>query len=272
MKFPSPQKITAAIALSASISGCASIGTDPIAPREGSPVMTNHTPYSRCLSALSQQSGTNLPTVSVGQILDQTGQVSYSTITDSRTLTQGVSEMLISALYKTRKVRLAERLDIRIPLAERQLQDAGAMQIPAAPLNVQPVNFVILGALTELNYNILTQGARLYVGLVGAGTREAVINVGLDLRVIDTNTFQTVYVTSLQKQIVGNQVEAGIYRFFDNQLVEFDAGSVRNEPLQLGVRSVVEMAAYQILTEGLGLPITDTEECQVADGHYPAAY
>jgi curli production assembly/transport component CsgG/holdfast attachment protein HfaB len=89
--------------------------------------------------------------------------------------------------------------------------------------------------------------------------------------VVDATTFQTVYVTSLQKQIVGNQVEAGVYRFFDNQLVEFDAGTVRNEPLQLGVRSVVEMAAYQILTEGLGLPINDTQACQVADGHYPAA-
>ncbi|ABE58423.1 CsgG/HfaB family protein [Chromohalobacter israelensis] len=271
MKVSLPHKLTTALALTATLGGCASIGTAPVAPREGSRVMTNHTPYTRCLSALSQQPGENLPVVSVGQILDRTGQVSYSTITESRVLTQGVSEMLISALYKTRKVRLAERLDIRIPLAERQLKDAGAMQRAPAALNVQPVNFVILGALTELNYNILTQGARLYVGLIGASNREAVINVGLDLRVVDATTFQTVYVTSLQKQIVGNQVEAGVYRFFDNQLVEFDAGTVRNEPLQLGVRSVVEMAAYQILTEGLGLPINDTQACQVADGHYPAA-
>ncbi len=271
MKVPLPHKLTAAIMLTATLGGCASIGTDPVAPREGSRVMTNHTPYTRCLSALSQQPGRNLPVVSVGQIMDRTGQTSYSTITESRTLTQGVSEMLISALYKTRKVRLAERLDIRIPLAERQLEETGAMQRSPAALNVQPVNFVILGALTELNYNILTQGARLYVGLVGASNREAVINVGLDLRVVDATTFQTVYVTSLQKQIVGNQVEAGVYRFFDNQLVEFDAGTVRNEPLQLGVRSVVEMAAYQILTEGLGLPIEDTDACLVADGHYPAA-
>lgn len=138
MKRSLPQTLTAAMLLTATLGGCASIGTDPVAPREGSRVMTNHTPYSRCLSALSQQAGDNLPVVSVGQILDRTGQVSYSTITESRTLTQGVSEMLISALYKTRKVRLAERLDIRIPLAERQLKDAGAMQRQPAALNVQP--------------------------------------------------------------------------------------------------------------------------------------
>lgn len=270
MKLPLPHKISAAAMLTVTLSGCASIGTDPVAPREGSHVMTNHTPYTRCLSALSQQPGENLPVLSVGQIMDRTGQTSYSTITESHVLTQGVSEMLISALYKTRKVRLAERLDIRIPLAERQLNDTGAMQRTPAALNVQPVNFVILGALTELNYNILSQGARLFVGLGGASTREAVINVVLDLRVVDATTFQTVYVTSLQKQIVGNEIEAGVYRFFNNQLVEFDAGTVRNEPLQLGVRSVVEMAAYQILTEGLGLPIEDRNACLVADGHYPA--
>lgn len=271
MNVALPRKLTAALMLSTVLTGCASIGKGPVALREGSPVTTNHTPYSQCLSALGHQPGDRLPVLSVGQIVDRTGQASYSTITESRVLTQGVSEMLISALYKTRKVRLAERLDIRIPLAERQLHEAGAMQVAPAPLQVQPVNFVVLGALTELNYNILSQGTRLFVRLAGGGVREAVINVGLDLRVIDATSFQTIYVTSLQKQIVGQQVEAGVYRFFGNQLVEFDAGRVRNEPLQLGVRSVVEMAAYQILTEGLGLPNDDTEECRVADGHYPAA-
>lgn len=81
-----------------------------------------------------------------------------------------------------------------------------------------------------------------------------VINVGLDLRVVDVRTFRTLYVTSLQKQIVGFEVEAGVFSFFGNKLVEFDAGALRNEPLQVGVRSVVEMGVLQILTEGFGLP------------------
>jgi hypothetical protein len=40
------------------------------------------------------------------------------------------------------------------------------------------------------------------------------------------------------------------------RLVEFNAGHIQNEPLQLGVRSVVEMAVYQIMTDYLGLPVS----------------
>lgn len=138
-------------------------------------------------------------------------------------------------------------------------------------LAVLPSHFVVLGALTELNYNISSGGTRLFVSGIGAGLRTAVINVGLDLRMVDIRTFRTVYVTSLQKQVVGYEVEAGIYRFFGNQLVEFDSGAVRNEPLQLGVRSVVEMGAYQLLTEGLGLPVPAGQECELHPGQHVAA-
>ncbi|CEP36363.1 Curli production assembly/transport component CsgG [Halomonas sp. R57-5] len=175
--------------------------------------------------------------------------------------------MLISAFYKTGKVNLTERLDVRVPLAEQQLFEQNALAFAPKPIAVMPANFVILGALTELNYNISTGGARLFVSGIGAGIRTAVINVGLDLRLVDVRTFSTLYVSSLQKQVVGYEVESGIYRFFGNQLIEFDTGAVRNEPLQLGVRSVVEMSAFQILTEGLGLPLPDGKSCEPEAGY-----
>jgi curli production assembly/transport component CsgG/holdfast attachment protein HfaB len=62
-------------------------------------------------------------------------------------------------------------------------------------------------------------------------------------------------------------VEADVFRFFGNTLVEFDAGSVRNEPLQIAVRSVIEMFVYQMMTEGFGLP--STPECQLVSLEYP---
>lgn len=254
-------------------SGCAAVDPDfeHVKPLLGPPVTSNNTPYSQCLADLDKlPAANNLPVIAVGQIADKTGQRTYTTVTESTALTQGVSEMLISALYKTGKVNLTERLDVRVPLAEQQLFERNAMAYEPKPIAVLPANFVILGALTELNYNIASGGARLYVSGIGGGVRTAVINVGIDLRLVDVRTFRTLYVTSLQKQIVGYEVETGIYRFFGNQLIEFDAGGVRNEPLQLGVRSVVEMGTYQILTEGLGLPIPDGETCQPETGQYLA--
>lgn len=175
--------------------------------------------------------------------------------------------MVISAFFKTRQVNLAERLDPRIALAEQQLIQQELIKSPAGVVNIAPSHFLVLGALTELNYNIHSGGERLFIAGIGASRRAAVINVGLDLRLVDINSLGTVYVTSLQKQIVGVEYEAGIFRFFGDRFVEFDAGQVRNEPLQLGVRSVVELAVYQVLTEGLGLPAEPYEGCEPGGGY-----
>ncbi len=232
-----------------------------VTPLYGSPVSDNNTPYTACLRSLAETEITNKPVFAIGQISDKTGQRTYGTYTESTELTQGVSEMVISSFYKTRQVTLTERLDVRVALAEQQLIEQDAITMPTRDLNIIPANFMVLGALTELNYNIVSGGVRLYVAGIGGGVRKAVINVGLDMRLVDVRTLQTLYVTSLQKQIVGYEVEAGVYRFFGDQLIEFDAGAVKNEPLQLGVRSVVELATYQILTEGLGFPAVEDKHC-----------
>jgi len=93
-----------------------------------------------------------------------------------------------------------------------------------------------------------------FVRGIGGGVRTVVINIALDLRVVNAKNFSVPYVATLQKQIYGFEVEANVFRFFGSSLIEFDAGMIKNEPLQLGVRSVVEMGIYQIMTDFLGLP------------------
>jgi curli production assembly/transport component CsgG/holdfast attachment protein HfaB len=245
----------AAVAGALLLAGCAT-GPYPaqgVEPTFSFPVTDNQTPYSTCLGGLRDLAGNNLPIFAVGEIADKTGQINYDE--NGHALTQGATEMVISALHKTGKARMVERFDLRIPLAEVRLAEQGRLtrtiddygQLPAS-------DFVLVGALTELNYNIVSEGAQLFIKGIGGGARTVVINVALDLRVIDSRNFAVPYVTSLQKQIYGFEVEANIFRFFGDTLVEFDAGRIQNEPLQLGVRSVVEMAVYQIMTDFLGLP------------------
>jgi len=229
-------------------------------PTYGLPVTNNDTPYTQCLVSLGRQQSTNMPIFTVGEVADKTGQVDRSN--NSHVLTQGITEMMISAFFKTRRVAMVERFDLRIPLAEARMVEQKLAIAPAqtaAPIRAS--NFVVMGALTELNYNIVSEGARLSVGGVGGGARTVIINVGLDVRVVNSQSFDVRYVSSLQKQIFGYEVEANVFRFFGSRLVEFDAGRIQNEPLQLGVRSVVEMAVYQIMTDYLGLP--SSPECQL---------
>lgn len=245
-----------------SLGACAGTGIYPkhgVEPAFSFPVTSNNTPYSRCLAALGETAGRNLPVFAVGEVADKTGQYALQGSANSTVLSQGVSEMVMNALYKTGKARLVERYDLRIPLAQVKMGEQKMMGTGAGPNTIRPSDFVIMGALTELNYNIVSEGARLAVSGIGGGGRTVVINVGIDLRVVNSRTFEVPYVTSLQKQILGYEVEANVFRFFGTQLVEFDAGRIQNEPLQLGVRSVAEMAVYQIMTDFLGLP--SSQEC-----------
>ena len=215
-------------------------------------VTNNDTPYTQCLTALQKIPAKNLPVFAVGEIADKTGQVSIDT---GNALTQGTSEMVISALAKTGKAHMVERLDLRIPLAEVKLAEQKKLNRTAADYGKLPASdFIIVGALTELNYNIVSGGTQLFVRGMGGGVRTVVVNVALDLRVIDSRNFAIRYVASLQKQILGYEVEANVFRFFGDTLIEFDGGAIRNEPMQLGVRSVAEMAVFQIMTDFLKLP------------------
>ena len=266
--FPVMLAATASIALAS----CASTApvmygnATGVEPLISFPVTRNLTPYSSCLQSLGELKGYSvLPTFSVGEVSDKTGTFEKDGL--SRELTQGTTEMVISALYKTGKVKLQERWDIRVPLAEMKLASQNMLQGRSAKdYKVRASDFVVVGALTELNYNIVSGGIGLSVSGIGANTRAVIINVALDLRVINPRTLEVAYVTSLQKQIYGVEVGANVFRFFGTELVEFEAGNKKNEPLQLGVRSVVEMGVYQIMTDFLKLP--PVEECRLQEENF----
>ena len=264
-----------AIALVAALtaSGCATIPPDlssaGVAPTFSYAVTNNDTPYSQCLTELSKFGVKKKPVFSVGEIADKTGQINYDD--NGHALSQGASEMVISAFYKTGKAHLVERLDLRIPLAEVKLAEQNRLTRNIKQYGKLPASdFIVVGAITELNYNIVSGGAQAYVQGIGGGARAVIINVAMDIRVIDARNFAIRYVSSLQKQIYGYEVEANVFRFFGNTLVEFGAGAIRNEPLQLGVRSVAEMATYQIMTDFLGLP--QTEHCKLVESDHMASH
>ncbi len=255
------------------LAGCAGMAPGDatgVKPLVVYPVTSNDTPYSQCLRRLQTVPASNLPVFAVGEIGDKTGQVAYYDKAGNN-LTQGAAEMVMSALYKTGKANLVERYDLRLPLAEVKLAEQNRLNRGVEAFGKLPASdFILVGALTELNYNIVTGGAGLRVAGVGGGTRMAVVNVALDLRVVNARNFSVAYVSSLQKQIYGYEVQADVFRFFDSTYLELEAGHVRNEPLQLGVRSVAEMAVYQIMTDFLRLPRDPS--CALVENDHMSSY
>jgi curli production assembly/transport component CsgG/holdfast attachment protein HfaB len=216
----------------------------------------------------ARSAGRRSPTIAVGRIADYTGKQEDG-LAGPR-LTQGGSLMAITALAKA-GADMVERVDTTVPEQElryannKLLSDSGQ-----APGGYRPItagqyagsDYVIAGGITELNYNIRSGSLEASVG--GSSTTSAkgvvsgktyVMNIGIDLRLIDTRTMRIVDVISYQKQIIGREVGGGAFSFLGSNIIDVSAGRGEMEPLQLGVRTLIERASLEFMANLYGVPV-----------------
>jgi curli production assembly/transport component CsgG/holdfast attachment protein HfaB len=267
-------KATGAVLASAMlVTGCISPVAGPggnyTQPIGGSPVTANPTPYSKglvCMGHYARQSGVRAPRIAVGRILDYTGKAD---IEGGRRVTQGGSLMAMSALAKAGAV-LVERFDTSV--AELDLKYKNNKLIGDAPGEFDKIHagsipgsdFYLVGGITELNYNIRSVGGEAFVGDTDAtdpkgtaGAKLFVINVGLDLRLVKTDTLEVFDVISYQKQIIGRELSFGIFDFANGNVFDVGVGGRAQEPIQLAVRSVIERASLEMMANLYGAPNAD---------------
>ena len=271
-------------------------------PIGGSPVISNETPYSTALRCMTGYTAPRPLRVAVGQIADYTGKSESDN--SGRKLTQGAALMAMSALSKA-GVHLVERFDTSV--AEMELKYAnnkligGSDQPQQGPGDYRRImagsipgsDYYLVGGITELNFNIRSEGANgdggqtTTNGIKGSASASLyVMNVGLDLRLVDTNTLQVVDVISYQKQIIGHQIQAGVFDFLGETFFDASAGESALEPVQLAVRSVVERAVLEMTSRlyripanacasGLGTdkdPLADATDRRPAPAPTPVPY
>jgi len=252
-------------------------------PTGTAPVTANPTPYSAalvCLAEYARKNNVNAPRVAVGRIADYTGKLEADG--SGRKVTQGASLMEMSALAKA-GVPLVERFDtsiseLELKYANNKLISDNPIPTADAPTQYRRIlagqvpgsDFYIAGGITELNFNIRSEGANFEGGGLnsadlkgGLGGTVFVMNVGLDLRLINTRTLEVVDVISYQKQIIAHQVTAGVFKIFNNNAFDLSAGEGALEPLQLGVRAVIERATVEMVANLYGMP--GPESCLQTD-------
>ncbi len=274
-----PTRVVVMLTAAASIlSACAS----PVAgsnglyaqPTGNAPVTANPTPYSAalvCLAEYARKNNVNAPRIAIGRIADYTGKDEADG--SGRKITQGASLMAMSAFAKA-GTPLVERFDTSV--SELELKYANNKLISDNPGTqadmpaeyrrimagqVPGSDFYVAGGITELNFNIRSSG--LDAGAGGLGTRDLkggisgrvfIMNIGLDLRLINTRTLEVVDVISYQKQIVAHEVSANLFKISGNTAFDLSAGDGALEPLQLGVRSVIERATVEMVANLYGMP------------------
>jgi curli production assembly/transport component CsgG/holdfast attachment protein HfaB len=238
------------------------------------PPSKNITPYSSVLECYGEQlvnSDRDGVSIAIGNIRDYTGKSSDS---EGFAITQGGSLMAYSALGRIAPgVVVHERFDTQIAdaelqyIANRQLGDGSKHEMPD-PATGEPQevswmpyfggsvlrsDYYIVGGITELNFNIQTGGAEFAINQVGAKRRVYTMNVGVDMRVVGSQTLKVYDTVSLQKQLTGYEVGFGVFRFFGSDLYDVNAGMKEQEPLQLAVRTVIENAVLELVASVTGV-------------------
>ncbi len=286
--FSAGKRLTALLSASGLVlSACASPVAGPSGlyaqPSGNAPVVANPTPYSAalvCEAEYARARNLNAPRIAIGRIADYTGK--YEADGSGRKLTQGASLMAMSAFAKA-GVPLVERYDTSV--SELELKYANSKLISDHPVaggatpaefrrimagQVPGSDFYLAGGITELNFNIASNGLNVDAGGTNTtdpkgslGATTYIMNIGLDLRLINTRTLEVVDVISYQKQILAHQVGVGVFKIWNGFAGDFSVGEGGQEPLQLGVRAVIERATAEMVANLYGMP--GPEACMQSD-------
>jgi curli production assembly/transport component CsgG/holdfast attachment protein HfaB len=257
MAFKRAAKILAAVSLAAlGLSACASVPAvqadgNYVRPIGSAPVTSNPTPYSAslaCVASYGRSYGRPAPSIAVGRIMDYTGQLD-PTGTGSSRVTQGAALMAMTAFGKA-GFPLVERFDTAVMSMETELANGQRGQTPAS-------DYYLVGGITELNADIRAVGADASYEKSRAASlsnQVLVMNVGIDLRLIDSHTLRVIDMVSYQKQVVSKSVGLGLFDVLGGGLVNVSASASGSEPLQLVVRALIERGVTEMAAGLYGMP------------------
>jgi curli biogenesis system outer membrane secretion channel CsgG len=253
---------------------------------QGAPVRNSSTPFDPVLRCYGRdlQSRNRVEGIAVGNIRDYTGKQEPDA---GFVITQGGSLMAYSALGKMRGgVRIHERFDTQVAESEltwinnRQLGDGrqhtvdsngGEESVPWLPYfggSIIQSDYFIVGGITEVNYNIQSGGAEATVNNIGPRARTYTMNIAVDLRIVGSQTLRVYDTVTVEKQITGVEVGAGIFRFFGSDLYDINIGAKVQEPIQFAVRMAIESGVLQLLPSVTKVPY---EPCLMGDDAIIAA-
>jgi curli production assembly/transport component CsgG/holdfast attachment protein HfaB len=262
-------QMTAALCVAAvGMSGCVGAHYDPATglyarTLGGAPATPNPTPYTQsleCLARAARAQSLRGPTLAVGAISDLTGKNDWDT---GRKVSQGAALFAITALGRAGLPVIAPRTPSEPdPEVVSTVVPADATALTPRPVltgQIAGSRYYIVGGVTELNYNIRSSGVDAAGGEVdsqgakGSFRNSAyVMNIAIDLRLVDSVSQQVAAVASYQKQLIGREIKAGVFDFLDGNVFDISGGASQLEPMQLGVRTLVERGVFDLASHLYG--------------------
>ena len=203
----------------------------------------NVTPATQLLAALPEPD--KKPAIAVYNIADKTGQRKQ---TGASVVTQGATDMLITALVRSRQFKVLDRSRLGNFMNEQQLQSKDRLASGEGPEigEITGADYVIKGAITEYQVDKKTGGLGISIAGMGGSTETAIASTAIDIRLVDTTTGEVVWARSLTDEIKGKKVGVQSFSFMGNNIVEFETGKGKQEVINLVVRSLLEEAVFML--------------------------
>ncbi|MCZ4298190.1 CsgG/HfaB family protein [Henriciella marina] len=245
--------------------GCASFPRDVhdrLTESTGAKVTDNSTAYSPRLDCLLLAAEEDRPRIAVGEVGDLTGR--FSSL-EGTVATQGAALMVVSALARA-GFPLAERLDTRVAQLELEYANSRLIGPDGEPTedyrrvlagSIAGSDYMVLGGITELNFNLHSGVTEARIGPVVGGRRHYAMTVGLDLRLVDITDLRVINVVSQSKVIRGHEIRAGVFEFIGDTTLDIGVGERVQEPIHTAIRTIVESAVFDLVS-GLAGPAAQT--------------
>lgn len=208
---------------------------------------SNVTTASQLLAALPE-SKERIP-IAVYSITDSTGQYKTNDGASSTVVTQGATEMLITALQRSRQFITLDRVRLGDLMNEQNLVSNGRIKVNGAlELGVLTgTKYMITGSITEYQVNKETGGFGLVIAGKGGSQEYARASVALDIRVIHLSSGEVIWAESLVGEIIGEKVGLQLFSFLGKNIVEFETGSGKQQVINLVVRTLLEEAVFKLV-------------------------
>jgi len=175
----------------------------------------------------------------------------------SSAVTQGAEVYLIKALMDLsdgKFFNVVERGGLDNLVKERQLirnsRDQFDKGKSLAPLKFAGV--IIEGGVVGYDSNKYTGGAGIRLMGIGPMAEWRVDIVTVGIRVVSVLTGDVLISVSTEKTILSTNLGINVFKFYDmgTKLIEIEAGTSTNEPVNYAVRQAIELAVVELVKEG----------------------
>lgn len=213
--------------------------------------VSNVTTASQLLAALPEPKE-RIP-IAIYAITDSTGQYKADGGAVSSVVTQGATEMLITALQRSRQFTVLDRVRFGDLMNEQNLISSNRVAPGQGPVlgELSGTNYMITGSITEYQVSKETGGIGLVIAGKGGSTEYAKAQVALDLRVLNLTTGEVIWAESLKGEIIGEKVGVQLFSFLGKNIVEFETGQGKQQVINLVVRTLLEEAVFKLVQSGV---------------------